>query len=147
MTITLTPQGGGTAVVMQTRDADGDGPNPPVVTVVGDLTAGTTYDGAAVFLNETETPAENITTEIAEEDEEHQIFYVAGAGLDVTTAYSDQDADGNPVGLAFTLTANTAGAGTLTVILRHEPTKPNDGTPSDAGGETDIAETFDVTIN
>ncbi|MBX2827728.1 MAG: type 1 periplasmic binding fold superfamily protein [Flavobacteriaceae bacterium] len=148
MTITLEPTGAGTQVVMQTRDIDGpDGPEPPVVTVVGELVVGATYNGSVAFLNETETPPENINEEIEEEDDEHQIFYIAGGGLDVTTAYTDQDGDGNPLGLTFTLTANTAGSGTMTVILRHEPTKPNDGTPADAGGETDIAETFDVTIN
>ena len=35
--------------------------------------------------------------------------------------------------------------GSLTVTLRHEPVKPNDGLDS-AGGETDIATSFDVTI-
>ncbi len=45
----------------------------------------------------------------------------------------------------FTLTTGVAGTGTLTFTLRHEPTKPNTGL-SDAGGETDITVTFDVTI-
>jgi hypothetical protein len=36
-------------------------------------------------------------------------------------------------------------SGTLTVTLRHEPTKPNTGL-GDAGGETDIAATFNVTV-
>lgn len=147
MRITLTPQGGGTAIVMQTQDLDGDGPNPPVVTVSGDLVAGTTYNGAVVLLNETETPAEDITAEVQTESNEHQLFYNAGGALDVTTMYSDQDGNGNPLGLAFTLTANTASAGTMTVTLRHEPTKPNDGTLAGAGGETDIDATFNVTIN
>ena len=146
LTVTLTPTTVGPNIVLQTQDLDGDGPNPPVVTVSGDLTAGTTYTGTVVFLNETETPAEDITEEVEEEAEEHQVFYTPGGGLDVTTAYTDTDADGNPVGLQFTLTANTAGSGNLTVTLRHEPTKPNDGTLSDAGGETDISATFNVTI-
>ena len=59
---------------------------------------------------------------------------------------TDTDGDGNPVGLSFDLVTNTAGAGTLTVTLRHEPTKPNDGTLTGAGGETDIAQTFSLTI-
>jgi hypothetical protein len=65
--------------------------------------------------------------------------------LDVTTSYSDSDDDGNDLGIEFTLTAGAASSGTLTFTLRHEPTKPNTGL-SDAGGETDIAATFDVTI-
>ncbi|NQY05330.1 MAG: type 1 periplasmic binding fold superfamily protein [Flavobacteriaceae bacterium] len=146
MTAVLTPVGSGTAVTLQTRDLDGDGPNAPVVTVSGNLVAGTTYNGVMTLLNETEDPAENVTLEIQDEDEEHQFFFIAGGGLDVTTAYSDQDADGNPVGLSFTVTANTASTGTMTITLRHEPTKPNDGTLAGAGGETDIDATFDITV-
>jgi len=146
-TLTATLTGGGATIIMQTRDLDGDGPNAPVVTVTGgDLTAGVTYNGTLVLLNETESPAENITTEVEEEDDEHQFFYTAGGGLDVTATATNFDGDGNPLGTTFSLTANTAGSGTLTFTLRHEPTKPNTGL-ADAGGETDIAATFDVTIN
>ncbi len=146
MTITLSPQGGGTDITLQTQDLDGDGPNPPVVTVSGDLAANTTYDGSIVVLNETETPAEDITEEVEEEDDEHQFFYVIGGGLDATTAYGNFDGDGNPLGTEFTLTTGAASSGTIAITLRHEPKKPNDGTLADAGGETDITETFTVTI-
>ncbi len=145
MTITLTPVGGGTAVTLQTRDLDGDGPNAPVVTMGSVLAENTTYTGSIVLLNETETPAEDITEEIEEEDEEHQFFFVA-TGVNGTFAYTDTDENGNPVGLNFTLTTTTASTGSLTFILKHEPTKPNNGSATDAGGETDIETTFDVTI-
>lgn len=145
LTATLTPDGGGTAITIQTRDLDGDGPNAPEVTVSGDLMAGVTYNGSLVLLNETESPAENITNEVEEEDLEHQFFFTVGGGLDVTTAYANFDSDGNPLGTEFTLTAGAASSGTLTFTLRHEPTKPNTGL-GDAGGETDIAATFNVTV-
>ena len=145
-TLILTPQGGGQAVTLQTRDVDGDGPGAPVVTVSGDLMANTTYTGAIVFLNETEDPAENITLEVAEEDDEHQVFYIPSGSLNVTVTYLDADGDGNPLGLAITVDTGDASTGTLNVVLRHEPNKPNDGTLGDAGGETDIEVTFDVTI-
>lgn len=145
MTITMTPTGGGTNVVLQTRDLDGDGPNPPVITVSGNLTSGITYMGSIVLLNETEDPAENITEEVEEEDDEHQFFYTIGAALDVTTAYENFDGDGNPLGTEFSLDAGDASTGTLTFTLRHEPMKPNSGL-GDAGGETDITATFNVTI-
>ena len=58
----------------------------------------------------------------------------------------DMDGDGNPLGILFTLSTDTAGAASITITLRHEPKKPNDGTLADAGGETDIAETFNLTI-
>jgi len=145
MTVTLTPDTGGTDVVLQTRDLDGEGGEDPVVTVSGPLTSGESYSGSIVLLNETEDPAENITEEIEEEKDEHQFFFVVGSGLDVTTSYDDQDSLGFPVGLSFTLTAGSASGGDFTVNLRHEPTKPNTGI-NDAGGETDIEETFVITV-
>ncbi len=144
LTVTLTPEGGGTAVTLQTRDLDGDGPNAPVITVSGDLTNGVTYNGSIVLLNETVDPAENITTEVEEEANDHQFFYTIAGGLDASTTYSNLDGNGNPLGTEFTLTTGAASTGTLTFTLRHEPTKPNTGL-GDAGGETDIAATFDVT--
>ncbi len=145
MTITLTPQGGAGDITLQTQDLDGDGPNAPVITVSGPLAASTTYTGSIVLLNETENPAENITLEVAEEDDEHQFFYVTTGSITGVT-YTDQDGNGNPVGLSFELTTGAAGAATLQATLRHEPKKPNDGTLADAGGETDITETFNVTV-
>jgi hypothetical protein len=142
MTVTLT--GGGSTVTLQSRDLDGDGPDAPVITV-GDLAANTTYTGSIALLNETETPADNITLEIEEEDDEHQFFFTAGGAISSVT-YTDEDADGNPVGLNFELTTGDAGSGTLLITLRHEPKKPNDGTLADAGGETDIAQSFTVTV-
>lgn len=145
LTVTLSPNGGGTAITLQTRDLDGDGPNAPVVTVSGSLATGVTYSGTIVLLNETVNPPEIITEEVEEENLDHQFFYTLGGGLDVTTAYSNFDDNGNPLGTEFTLTAGTASSGKLTFTLRHEPTKPNTGL-GDAGGETDIAATFNVAV-
>ena len=145
LTVTLSPNGGGTAITLQTRDLDGDGPNAPVVNVSGSLATGVTYSGTIVLLNETVNPPEIITEEVEEENLDHQFFYTLGGGLDVTTAYSNFDDNGNPLGTEFTLTAGTASSGTLTFTLRHEPTKPNTGL-GDAGGETDIAATFNVAV-
>lgn len=145
MTVTLTPVGGGTAIELKSQDLDGDGPNAPVVTVSGDLANGVTYNGAIVLLNETETPAEDITVEVKAEDDEHQFFYTIGGGLDATTTYTSFDGNSNPLGTEFDLTAGAASSGSLTFTLRHEPTKPNTGL-ADAGGETDIAVTFSVTV-
>ena len=146
MTVTMVPVGGGTTIVLQSRDLDGDGPNPPVITVSGNLSANTAYGSTIVLLNETEDPAENITEEVEEEYDEHQFFFVVGGGLNATTEYANFDVDGNPLGTQFTLTAGAASTGNLSITLRHEPKKPNDGTLADAGGETDIAQTFNLTI-
>ena len=136
----------GETVTLESRDLDGDGPNPPQLNVSGNLKSGVTYTGTVRFLDETETPAEDITLEVVEEGEEHQVFFIPRSGLQVTTTYGNNDANGNPIGTEFTLDAGAASSGTFTVVLRHEPNKPNDGTLADAGGETDVTATFDVTV-
>ncbi|MDC7998238.1 type 1 periplasmic binding fold superfamily protein [Gilvibacter sediminis] len=140
--LTLTPEGGGPTVTFQSQDLDGDGPGAPVLTVTGQLEANTTYTSTIGFLNETEDPAENITLEVIEEADEHQVFYIAGGALNLTSTYLDGDGDGNPLGVLMGFETGDASLGNLTVVLRHEPNKPNDGTLADAGGETDIEAVF-----
>ncbi|PSG88140.1 type 1 periplasmic binding fold superfamily protein [Aurantibacter aestuarii] len=145
LNVRLEPVGGGTVITLQTRDLDGDGPNPPAVTVSGNLQNGITYNGSIELLNETVDPADDITVEVEEEADEHQFFFTTGNNLDVTTTYENFDNNGNNLGTEFSLTANTISTGTLTFTLRHEPTKPNTGL-ADAGGETDISATFNLEI-
>jgi len=145
MTVTLTPSEGSGTVTLQTQDLDGEGPNTPDVTVSGNLKSGVLYNAAIVLLNESESPAENVTMEIEEEGKEHQFFYSVGSGLDITTEYLDSDSDGNPLGIKFSLIARSAGNGLLTFTLRHEPKKPNSGL-EDAGGGTDLEASFNVTV-
>ncbi len=142
--VTLTAEGVSN-VMLESRDLDGDGPNEPVITVSGSLVANTNYTGAIILLNETEDPAEDITVEVEEEADEHQFFYTTGGALEITAMATNNDANGNPLGTAFSLVAGTASSGTLTFTLRHEPRKPNTGL-SDAGGETDFTATFPITI-
>ena len=144
-TLTVTLDSGSDTVVMQYQDLDGDGPDAATVTVSGSLSANTTYDGSIILLNETESPAENVTEEIEEDDLDHQFFYTVGSGLDVAAEYGDADSQGNPLGLSFILNTGVASSGGLTFTLRHEPNKPNTGLEN-AGGETDIEVTFDVTV-
>lgn len=146
MTVTLVPDGDGNTITLMSQDLDGDGPNEPEVSVSGPLAASTTYTGSVVFLNETEDPAEDITVEIKELDEEHQLFFVLGEGLDAATTYEDFDENDNPLGTSFSMTTGAASSGTLTITLRHEPKKPNDGTLADAGGATDIAVTYSLAV-
>lgn len=145
---TLTPDGGGSDVIFQFQDVDGDGGNAPVITN-GNLAANTTYSGSLLLLNETESPADTISNEVANEAVDHQFFYKVD-GFNGTFAYADADANGNPIGLASTIETGTASSGTLTITLRHQPDKfatgASSGDITNAGGETDIEVTFDVTI-
>ena len=147
--VTLNPVGSGTTVTMESRDLDGDGPNPPVIEVSSAFQMNTVYEASLELLNETVDPAESITAEIEEEDDEHQFFYTSSNDL-VSTSYLDADDDGNPIGLLFSLTTTSDGTANFTVILRHEPNKAAEGVSSgditNAGGETDIAITFPISI-
>ena len=150
--LTLTSNADNSTVVFQSQDLDGDGPNAPVITVVGSMTAMTEYTGSVEFLNELENPSEDITVEVLEEDDEHQVFYGFTGTSGSSVVYTDMDDDGNPVGVSTTFSSGAAAMGnTITVTLRHEPSKDaagvSDGDITNAGGETDVAATFTYSVN
>ena len=149
LTLTLTPESGN-KITLRSYDLDGsDGPNPPVISISGSLAANTTYTGSVEVLNETESPAEDVTIEVIDEGEEHQFFYTFTNSIG-TVAYTDTDNDENPIGVTFTLTTAAAGSGDLTVTLIHEPAKSaadvKSGSITNAGGETDVEATFSLTV-
>lgn len=145
---TLTADSVGIPIVLSFQDLDGDGGNAPVISG-GTLAANTTYTASLELLNEIASPAENITDEIAAEAEAHQFFFQTTLN-GLTVNYDDADADGNPIGIATTVTTGNAESGTLTIILRHEPSKTATGVANgdltNAGGETDIQVTFTVDV-
>lgn len=148
LTVTLTPEDGD-VVTLTSTDLDGDGPNAPVITVSNDLAINTTYTGVTKVLNETETPAENITLEVLEEGVDHQFFYTF-SGDTFSTSYTDLDQNGDPIGINFTLTTTGAGSENVTISLIHEPNKSGanvtGGDITNAAGETDVEATFTLTV-
>ena len=147
LTVTLVPSDASANIILKTVDLDGDGPTAPTVTVSGgDLKASLTYAGSMKFENETETPAENITLEIIEEADEHQVFYTISDGFGLNVESTKNDSKGLPLGTEFNFTTGPGpDTGKLTFTLRHEPKKPNTGL-ADAGGSTDMEATFDLVI-
>ena len=149
--LTLTPDSGD-QVVLTTIDLDGVGPDEPVTTVVGNFSENTIYDGTVAFLDESGEEVEDITLEVIEEADEHQVFYEIQEGLNIDIMYNDdqQDSQGNPIGVQIILTTGAASTGILKVTLRHEPNKSaegvSDGDITNAGGETDITTDFDVSF-
>jgi hypothetical protein len=113
------------------------------------LKANTVYTGAVTFLNETVSPADDITVEVKEEGYEHQLFFQAPTALG-TFAYTDTDKNGKPIGLTFTLTTKSATSGNLLVTLRHLPNKSASGVATgditNAGGATDAAITYPIVV-
>ncbi len=131
--LTFTPTGGGSSFVAMWEDPENDG-SPIIDDIV--LAEGEEYALEISFLNQLEDPAEDITEEVAEEADEHQVLIygsaVDGPGSDigataiVTHAYDDEDSAQLPIGLSNTLSATGPGDGVLSIMLRHVP--PENGT-------------------
>ncbi len=148
-TVNVALTGGSTPITLTFRQLDESA--APTIIVSGDFDPNTTYTGSITVLNELENPADNITLEIEEEDDEHQFFYQVGAGLNISNlTYLDFDGNGNPLGLRFSFDTGEASSGNFTITLRHEPNKDasgvSDGQIANAGGETDIEVTFPLVI-
>ena len=131
-------------VIAVANDADGDGIDITVDTLR--LMAGASYTGIITF--EDGVNNENITEEVEEEADEHQVFYELkdDLGTKITIVATDQDGNGLPIGLQFAIqvTARTASEGTLNVVLSHYDDTPKDGvTKSD---ESDVDIDFPVKI-
>ena len=153
ITAVFTPEGGGSAVTLNSRDLDGDGPNAPVITISGPFAQNTTYNGIVTFTNESVSPAEDITAEIVAEAEDHQIFYQTTGSLPdfiYSTTAENVDANGKPIGLQTVFTTTTAATGVLKISLIHLPNKTAAGVaagdPTNAGGNTDATEEFTVRV-
>lgn len=147
LTYDLTPVDGGTTVQISFQDLDGDGDGAPVV-VGGTLAANTEYNGTIGLLDQSTTPEEVITTEVQEEDDEHQLFF--STAMNLTISYEDMDENSLPLGLQTKLTTGDAEEGNLTITLIHEPEKTESGVSAgditNAGGETDIQVTIPIKV-
>lgn len=152
LTYTLTPQGGGTSVVLSFKDLDGDGGNAPIITG-GILNNNTVYSAVLQFLNEKKSPVENITNEIEDEGIDHQIFIQASSQTladAIQFSYVDFDTNGKPIGTKIDLSTVNTATGNMIIILRHKPNKSatnvSNGDITNAGGETDIEVAFPIEI-
>ncbi|CAM1333231.1 type 1 periplasmic binding fold superfamily protein [Tenacibaculum aestuariivivum] len=145
MNVVLTEDGTNNTVTLKSVDLDGDLGDAPVITG-GTLKANTTYNGVITLLNE----SEDITEEVAEEADEHQFFYSATDLSSTFTYAGDNDSEGNPVGIKFTIQTSEAGEGTYVITLKHEPNKSGagvkEGDITNAGGDTDIEVVFPITV-
>ena len=153
ITAIYTPVGGGTAVTLQYKDLDGDGPTAPAITVSSPFEQNKTYNGAVTFKNEAANPAEDITPEITAEGVDHQLFYQKTGTLNAFTygtAASNFDINGKPVGLQSVFVTTGSASGSLKITLRHEPNKSAAnvaaGEITNAGGATDAEVTFNITV-
>lgn len=132
----------------QWRDIDGDGGAAPTIQNIA-LKANKTYKLDISLLNESKTPAEDITKEVEEESDEHLLVFTPSPAALMTYTYGDKDANNFPIGLTGSLKTTAAGTGTLQVVLRHQP--PVNGMRQKNGtatpGSTDVDVTFNVSVS
>ncbi len=116
--LTLTESGTNNTIEFVAIASQGleDGAN--TITQSAPLKAATTYDAEITLTN----PDEDVTVEIEEEDDEHQLFFTATDGINIT--YNDEDENGNPTGLSTTIVTGTiATPASINIKLVHEPNK------------------------
>ena len=149
----------GAVVTASAQDPDGEGVQELVVKDEIKLQSGTTYTLTFEVMNNLESPGEDIGEEIAEEDDEHQIFFAFSEGAfsnptgngNIDNAsdpinYNDTDGNGNPLGLNTTWTAgDPTTSASFTVRLQHQPDVKT-ATSGANDGDTDFELQFRLTI-
>ena len=128
---------GGDVSTFKFADLDGDGGNGPTQFDTVRLKANSEYLLGARFLDESKTPAENISIEVKEEDDEHLVCYSVHGGTTVTI--TDKDENGLDLGLEAEVNTADAEMGHFTISLKHQP-DVKDG--SCDVGETDVEVRF-----
>lgn len=129
------------------RDADGDGGQSPTTFDTIKLKANNTYLVSILLLDESKTPVDTISNEVLEEAEEHQLFYTAIEGANISFSYSDKDDNAVPLGLSGKLRTGSVSKGKLQVQLKHQGTdKPKSGNGNINIGDTDIEVNFPILI-
>ncbi|MFN5937396.1 MAG: hypothetical protein ACK43L_05060 [Sphingobacteriales bacterium] len=126
------------------KDSDGPGGLAPTKFDSIILNANKSYAVSLEFLNESTSPAENITTEIKAEANDHQLYFQpTGVALNVSNL--DADSKGLPLGLTSTWTAGAPGNGSIKITLKHKPAAKAAGDPV-TKGETDVELDFGVRL-
>jgi hypothetical protein len=157
----------GVPVVFEFDDPDGDGGMQGTAQPIA-LPTATSYTMNVAFINRQGTVPEDITAEVRDEGDEHQVFFTGNAVMGpatmnadaaLTHSYADMDANGFPIGLSSTImTSATPSAGVLTVTLRHMPPEAPPEKSADTaaqvasggfatiGGTTDVMVEFPVSV-
>ena len=122
-------------------DPDGPGGNAPTTYDSIALQTNKTYLVSAQLLNESVSPAEDITLEVEEEKDDHLFGYSSTANVNITT--TDLDNNNLPLGIQTKWKTTTASVGNTTVVLKHQP---GIKTGDIALGETDVEVVFYTAI-
>jgi hypothetical protein len=115
------------------------------------LSIDATYDVEVLFFDASD-PANpiDIGKEVAEEADEHQVFFESIGLTEITiiaAADDTNDSRQNPLFLKTSWTTADVATGQVRVYLIHEPTTKSGSVRSDFGGETDVQVDFAVSVN
>ena len=130
-------------------DDDHDGHEGEHVEI--ELEPNSSYNVSMLIYNDTDpNNIENVTLEVIEEADEHQIYYAITdelSGFSIASASNDtRDSDGNPLFLKTTWTTIGETSGDVVGYLIHEPTSKTGSTRNDFGGATDFEIEFEVHV-
>jgi hypothetical protein len=146
-TIKLSFTANGLTQTFTYADPDGDGGKNPTIENIN-LKANATYLMTITLLDESKTPATNITDEVSTQRDEHLFVYTPSPSNLLTYIYGDKDSKNLNVGLTGSVTTGAMATGKLKVQLRHQP--PVGGKASKDGtitpGSDDVNIDFNVTI-
>ena len=133
-------------LVYEFKDADGGGGAAPVRFDSIILQKNIPYACEIFVLNESVSPAADITKEIVAEADDHQFYFTPSPGALVTVSQLNTDSKQLPLGTtSFWTTAFNAGRGTINVTLKHKPGTKAANDPI-AKGDTDISIDFKLII-
>jgi hypothetical protein len=146
--VKLTEEGTSNANTYLWTDIDGAGGTAPSVDDIV-LKPNTVYQAQISFLDESKTPAQNITTEIEDESDVHRLYFAPTTATGITVSGLDNDANNIPLGLNSTWTTTAAATGSIKITLRHYANGGKEASDpvSSSKSSTDAEVEFPVTIN
>lgn len=144
MKVSLLASGATTPQVFTFKDVDGPSGAAPSQFDSIIIDANKSYAASVQFLNESVSPAEDITAEVSAESNDHQLYF-ASTGAVISVTNLNNDSKGLPLGLTSTWQTGTAGTGKMKITLKHKPGTKAAGDPV-SKGETDVEVEFNVRI-
>ena len=115
-----------------------------------ELDTNSTYHVGIFFYNDSDPDnIEDVTLEIIEEADVHQVFYEMTeiSGFSIAAASDDiKDSNGNPLFLKTNWTTTSETSGDVVAYLIHEATSKTGSTRADFGGATDVEIEFEVHV-
>ncbi len=142
--VSMTESGSTGSQVFTFRDVDGPGGQNPSAFDSIIVNANRSYSVSLQFLNESVSPAEDITTEVVDEANDHQVYYEP-AGVVINVLGPNLDGVGLPLGTTSTWNAGAIGTGRMKITLKHKPGTKAAGDPV-SKGETDVEVEFPVRL-